>query len=310
MMTPNWPKEQKILRLRYVLALTLVSFQLTGIYRFPWRVFGLLMGLGVLLTLVNLYMTERRWRALPAFNLVADQLVTLLVLVLTGGAASPFVFLCYMHIMSAIVFTSGSRFVLFIGALQVASVLTSTLGAGLLERGIAWQAAGVHAVALLIIAALLTEPVVSLRQEAETDPLTGALNRRSGLDQLSSWTELGEPFNLLFADLKHFKQINDTHGHAVGDEVLSLVAQRLGEGLRADDLIIRYGGDEFLVATRGESEAIRARLQKRLSEPLLTSSGQLNLRVDLGGAHFPDEGRDMSELIMRADEAMFAHKRA
>ena len=308
MMTPNWHKEQKILRLRYVLALTLISLQVTGIYRFEWWLFFLLFTAGIVLTLVNILATRSRWRWLPSLNLVTDQLITLFILAATGGALSPFVFLCYMHVMSAIVFTMGSRIVLLIGALQVVNVLASTLLAPLFGEAFFWSQAGVHSVGLLIIAALLTEPVATLHQDAQTDPLTGALNRRSGLENLLNWTERGEPFSLLFADLKHFKQVNDLHGHAIGDEVLQAVAYSLGQGVRVDDLLIRYGGDEFLVATRGDPEPISQRLHERLRKPIQTSAGEISLAVDLGTARFPQDAKDLNELIILADDEMFKVK--
>ena len=308
MMTPNWHKEQKILRLRYVLALTLIIFQVTGIYRFDWWVFIALVVAGGALTVINILAARSRWRALPTLNLVTDQVITLFILSATGGAVSPFVFLCYMHVMSAIVFTMGSRIVLLIGALQVFNVLLSTWLMGSFGLEPTWHEAGVHAIGLLIIAFLLTEPVATLRQDAQTDPLTGALNRRSGLESLMDWTERGEPFSLLFADLKHFKQVNDVHGHAVGDEVLQAVAHSLAQGVRVDDLLIRYGGDEFLVATRGDPEPISLRLHERLLEPILTSAGEIRLAVDLGTASFPQDAKDLNELIVLADDEMFKVK--
>ena len=83
--------------------------------------------------------------------------------------------------------------------------------------------------------------------QAETDPLTGLGNRLNLTNRMRAALARGEPFGLLFLDLRHFKQFNDQKGHQVGDEVLRLVARRIGALVRARDTAVRYGGDEFVV---------------------------------------------------------------
>lgn len=297
------------MRLRVTLALLLLLLQLTGIYRLPTGLFFSLIIVGLLLTLFNLWASRQHWSVLPTFNLIFDQLITLLIIAGTGGAASPYVFICYIHVSGAIVFNGSARLVTLIAFLQLVNLGLGTLLAPMFGLGSSFAYAAVHSMALLIIAYFLMEPARILHQEAQTDPLTGALNRRSGLRELEGWIATGQPFSVLFTDMKHFKQVNDNHGHAVGDEVLAEVARLLRRSVRAPDLVIRYGGDEFLTATRSEPEPVVGRLREALLEPLTTSIGEVSVKADLGVARYPQDATALDELIELADGEMFKVKR-
>ncbi|WP_417724744.1 diguanylate cyclase [Salipiger sp.] len=155
---------------------------------------------------------------------------------------------------------------------------------------------------------------------AVTDPLTGLYNRRYVLPHLSRLAERaaqqGRPYALLLADLDHFKQINDIHGHAVGDAVLVSVANRFSENLRAADLVARIGGEEFLVAMPDADEEVALRTAERLrgtvgSGPLTTlhSGEPVGVTLSVGVAVCPPGYPELPDITLaRADRALYAAK--
>jgi diguanylate cyclase (GGDEF)-like protein len=126
------------------------------------------------------------------------------------------------------------------------------------------------AAAVAILSTALMRSDVTHRSEAVIDPLTGMLNRNSLKDrtvELAHQSErTGQPVGLIVGDLDHFKQINDTHGHATGDAVLKAVAYTLRKQLRAFDLAYRLGGEEFLVLLPGAELSAAVELAERLRE--------------------------------------------
>jgi len=161
------------------------------------------------------------------------------------------------------------------------------------------------------------EEVESLRAESNIDALTGLLNRRSIERSLErEWAatrRYGTELSVLFFDLDRFKVVNDTHGHAVGDEVLRAVAQRLREEVRGVDLVGRLGGDEFLVllpqTTLREAEEIGRRLAARINAvPVATDAGPIEASATFGAASAASAA-DASELLDRADKGMLGRKR-
>ena len=155
------------------------------------------------------------------------------------------------------------------------------------------------------------------RYAAEHDPLTGAWNR-AGMKRLldGAWQnrEAEHPLALLFADIDGFKAINDSYGHAAGDEVLEHVARRLRGVVRAGDHVARWGGDEFLVlcpGVRDEAEAagIAERLREVIAAPFQISVGDIGIGLSVGVAL--DEGHDSPERLLReADAASYKIKLA
>ncbi|MDR3576500.1 MAG: diguanylate cyclase [Anaerolineaceae bacterium] len=158
-----------------------------------------------------------------------------------------------------------------------------------------------------------------LQQLAITDPLTGLFNRRHFFDlashEFKRSVRYGHPQSILILDVDHFKTINDTHGHAAGDDVLQNLAQKCGEQLRSFDVMARYGGDEFILMLP-ETEADKAsqtaeRLRQVIeSRPLETDSGlQLYVTISFGIATLnASEGISLDELIDRADTALYIAK--
>ncbi len=120
-------------------------------------------------------------------------------------------------------------------------------------------------------------------------------------------------FAVLFVDVDNFKQVNDTWGHAVGDEVLRAVARRLSESLRRDDRVLRFGGDEFVVLIEGlrgdeEVDALAERMRRRLARPVETGSLSLSISASVGIAAYCDEYESAEDLLRSADWAMYQAK--
>lgn len=117
---------------------------------------------------------------------------------------------------------------------------------------------------------------------------------------------------MLVADLDGFKAVNDRYGHCRGDEVLVAVARTLRAALRANDVVFRYGGDEFVVLLpetgRPEAEAVAARLSQAVRGLELPEG--LRLTLSTGVAVFPDDAADEQALFTRADQAMYRMKAA
>ncbi|WP_460727260.1 diguanylate cyclase domain-containing protein [Nocardia heshunensis] len=166
----------------------------------------------------------------------------------------------------------------------------------------------------------ITEFRASRRQleyQATHDPLTGLANRALVLSRLSA--ALGTSENLpvssvLFIDLDGFKAINDSLGHAIGDTVLQIVAQRLQRGLRADDIVGRIGGDEFLVLLSGRTlgddlEALMTRLRQTMAEPIIARGHRIQVDASIGVTHLhAGDGRTPEAVLHDADLAMYRAK--
>ena len=155
-----------------------------------------------------------------------------------------------------------------------------------------------------------------LEQAARTDSLTGLLNRRAFDEILVREFErarfAGERLGIILLDLDRFKSINDTYGHAAGDEVLRRISGLLQQGTRPSDVLARYGGEEFVLLLRGaqleEVRTIAERLRRSIEESLAGPSA-LQITTSLGMAIAePEESAE--DLIDRCDQALYASKRA
>ena len=154
---------------------------------------------------------------------------------------------------------------------------------------------------------------------AATDPLTSLYNRRQfftrGAYELGHARILNKPLSTLAIDIDYFKQINDTHGHQVGDEILRAAAHVFQSCLRQDDILARIGGDEFMVLlpstdldeAASVAERIRLAIQGR---SIQTARLSLQLTVSVGVAPLTEEIVDLDALLRRTDEALYAAKRA
>lgn len=162
----------------------------------------------------------------------------------------------------------------------------------------------------------LLEAKAALAQQATHDSLTGLMNRAAVyqvVEQQMRQTEREKsPFVLMLTDLDHFKDVNDTHGHLVGDEVLREFARRLNYNLRPYDHAGRFGGEEFLILMPGLSEdcgdRVRALHRELCHQPF--SCGEINLTVtcSIGVAAYRPEFRDVESLLHAADQALYAAK--
>jgi diguanylate cyclase (GGDEF)-like protein len=156
-----------------------------------------------------------------------------------------------------------------------------------------------------------------LRRLANTDSLTGLASRgffqSHGQTRLEAARRNQYPIAILMIDLDRFKAINDTHGHAVGDQVLCMAAHRIRQMARGSDVLARYGGDEFVMLCESgqgadDLETLGKRLVELFEAPLLIESLRLSIGVSIGAASFPDHGSDLGSLMSAADAAMYVAK--
>lgn len=162
------------------------------------------------------------------------------------------------------------------------------------------------------------EQEASARQAALHDALTGLPNRLLFNDRLehglAQAMRHGWALAVMFVDLNDFKTINDTYGHAVGDEVLQTIAARLNDSARNDDTVSRHGGDEFLyllieVKERSDIALIAEKIVKTIQIPCVLSVGPLVINASIGISIFPRDGTTAEALLKSADKAMYEAKR-
>lgn len=168
------------------------------------------------------------------------------------------------------------------------------------------------------VRAELSRSLAIIRDIAHHDPLTGVFNRRHLMETLSHQVvrcerQLCRGFALCLIDVDHFKRINDTWGHPVGDEVLSAVAKRIGDSIREVDYIARYGGEEFVVLLEGGGSepavAVCERIRADVARMVLPELGKLPLRVSIGVADYV-AGNSAATMLERADRALYVAKGA
>jgi diguanylate cyclase (GGDEF)-like protein len=159
----------------------------------------------------------------------------------------------------------------------------------------------------------------ALRLQATRDPLTGLWNRRMILEQLDREFQRaagsGQPLAVTVADLDHFKQVNDGHGHAVGDAVLRAAADRLRSMLRSYDFIGRYGGEEFLIILPGCEAGLALSIAERTrramaAAPLDIDGRAMSVTVSMGVACSGPTMANPAALIHAADQALYRAKAA
>lgn len=172
---------------------------------------------------------------------------------------------------------------------------------------------------LLVTAALAERRDSEMRLDrlANHDPLTGLPNRtyfQIYLEHaLSQCSRKGGQVSLMFIDLDRFKHINDSRGHEIGDEVLRIVADRLGEVLRGDDFVARLGGDEFAVVmshprTLRAARRVAVKLIETLTQPFRIDNHSYTVSASIGISVYPDDASDANTLLRQADMAMYRAK--
>ncbi|HLO94125.1 MAG TPA: EAL domain-containing protein [Burkholderiaceae bacterium] len=163
------------------------------------------------------------------------------------------------------------------------------------------------------------EAEVLIWQQANFDPLTGLPNRRMLRDRLEREIrrarERGTQLAVLFIDLDHFKEVNDTLGHGKGDLLLQQAAQRIRDSLRPADVVARMGGDEFTVllspiAGHDEIEGVVQLLIERVASPFRLEDERAFVSASVGISLFPDDGEHIEALFKHADQALYVAKDA
>jgi diguanylate cyclase (GGDEF)-like protein len=159
-----------------------------------------------------------------------------------------------------------------------------------------------------------------MERQAVTDELTGLYNRRAfalmGEKEVGRARRYQRPLALILFDIDHFKTVNDSHGHLIGDHVLRVLTERVTKTTRVTDIVCRYGGEEFIVlmpeAGREEALAMAERLREEISRmTVVTAGGTLSLTISLGVASLgSNSDEDLDSLIARADRAMYQAKAA
>ena len=222
----------------------------------------------------------------------------------------PLVYAALSYPLLSVLAIAGFDFLCYIGAV---SFVFTRLGLDSIDQPKP-EYSGFFAFTLAVIAILCTwyarqqdNRRTELARISRADPLTGCLNRRGFSErfeaELNAAERSGQPLALLGIDLDNFKQVNDTIGHAAGDELLIWVVQVLQETLRPTDWVGRLGGDEFAVllpgASRGNAVEVADRVRYALTE---------KAPATIGIAVFPVDGADAEELLQRADAELYTRK--
>jgi len=179
-----------------------------------------------------------------------------------------------------------------------------------------WTAMTLAVTMIVVVVYTLRERADKLRRvlegQALADPLTGLANRRSFDDELAraaTTTRPGDPLALLTIDLDHFKAINDTWGHAVGDQALQAVGAAMGSVARGEDLAARLGGDEFVMLLRADRSGAQ-----RVAEALRAAVGKIDSLpggppgLSIGIAVLPDDADTIETLVTASDAALYREK--
>lgn len=156
----------------------------------------------------------------------------------------------------------------------------------------------------------------SLQQAANYDVLTQHLNRR-GLnlaftEKLLKHKQGNTPLGVLVIDIDHFKRINDSLGHSIGDSMLKVIAERISSALRTDDVLSRLGGDEFCVLaslkSKDEARVLAGRILLAMKEPIVINGRHMVMTTSIGISLFPEDGNTPDELLKHADLALYQAK--
>ncbi len=167
----------------------------------------------------------------------------------------------------------------------------------------------------------LNKKIVDLEQEQQNiiktstlDPLTGAYNRQvlSGFleEAIKGSREKGSPFSLLMLDIDHFKKVNDTYGHLIGDQVLQLLVMLLKKTLRDRDYVVRFGGEEFLIILHDISYENSCRIAERiriLMEENMSTPMRRPITVSIGVVSYHQD-ETIKDLLQRVDDNLYKAK--
>jgi diguanylate cyclase (GGDEF)-like protein len=214
---------------------------------------------------------------------------------------------------------AGSNF-FWIWPVAVEGELAAILAVGYAEpptHGARVAGCGTHCAERLGIALSGSARAEQLYRQAHFDPLTQLPNRLLFRDQLAqelrNVTQKGGRGALFYIDLDHFKKINDALGHSAGDQVLSIVAQRLRACVKDGDTVARLGGDEFTVILRNVTDittvsTVADRMIQSMQLPIRLGASEHRVLASIGIALFPADGAELDELVRNADLAMYCAK--
>lgn len=249
----------------------------------------------------------------------AEQLVTAEATVTAIQTALPNV----LHLPADVV-VNGSVVDFIPQEVQILPVLYGVVPVGVLvvafSRPSTLEARAILSAALPGLAVALKNSLnhEDLQRVSALDPLTGVYNRRFGLQRLNEEfgrsTRSGDPLGLLMLDLDHFKAVNDTYGHLVGDRVLQSVVRAAQQVLREGDVLMRYGGEEFLIVLPGAGHdnmvQMAERVRRAVAETEIIETDQrILVTVSIGGSGLPDKNAtNPQDLIVMADAAMYTSK--
>ncbi len=196
----------------------------------------------------------------------------------------------------------------------------AVLGAVAVRGGVALDATGAEATAFLCrnlgLALRNLGRLKQVEHLAYLDDLTHLYNTRYLEMALERETQSGRPFTVLFMDLDHFKAVNDQHGHLSGSRMLVEVARVLRSCVRDDDVLVRYGGDEYVVLLVGIDSGgglkVAERIRRAVEDHRFLSREGARVRVtaSIGLASYPEHAQDKSEILDLADRAMYRGKRS
>lgn len=165
---------------------------------------------------------------------------------------------------------------------------------------------------LLFVMAGLLKYTIELERKILFDSLTGLMKKEAFLEMCEAFLSSNNSGSaaLAFIDVDNFKQINDEFGHLTGDDLLKTVGERIAQSISRDDFAGRFAGDEFLVMIEDEhrSEKVLAKIKERLAEPVVVDKNQIMLSVSTGTSYYPRDGVDVSVLVHKADQSMYADK--
>jgi two-component system, cell cycle response regulator len=157
----------------------------------------------------------------------------------------------------------------------------------------------------------------TMEHAAQHDGKTGLTNHSAFMTRAAEYVNraqrLGKPVSFIMTDIDKFKNVNDTYGHEVGDEVIKCVARVLQDNVRKIDLVARYGGEEFVLVleeadTQGAVQLAERIRQDMMAQQFQSKQGQFGSTLSLGVATFPEDGTDQSTLIEHADQALYHAK--
>ena len=173
---------------------------------------------------------------------------------------------------------------------------------------------------ILLLEDILVKAREEMRFNATHDGLTHLLNRTAIIqrlrDELDKVRDVGREFSVVICDVDHFKRINDTYGHPVGDEVLREVAIRLKKSVRVADAVGRFGGEEFLFVLEGCTAPGLEHLTEVICEgirstPIMTSAGPVHVSISAGALHLgsAEDGLSADRVLQKVDAALYDAKR-